>query len=553
MRKSIQFTIVFLLMISVKTFGQDNNLDALSKLFSQSVPTGSARIQALGGNHSALGADVSSASGNPAGLGFYTRSEFSFTPAFQSLTNSTAYITNSSTSASKDNFNIANIGVVFGGSEPTYRDGWRGNFAITYSRQNAFYNNIKFGARNNVSSIADQFAEDASSEVRDLKLGLNDFNNAFNQAPNFDLARHAYFYSFLITPLRNNQGDLTGFVGTEGSNISDQKFAFESSGRSSQWNIAYGGTANEKVYLGFALGVPSFRYEAISTYDEDNINSRQFTGLTQSKIYATSGSGLNFSVGTIIKPNDILRFGLSVTTPTWYDVDESFSSTLRVGVNTAQIGQSGGGVLLPNGNDANTLNVVNTLRERGYSIIDRNGNRFLGGVPTLNFPSVEANYQLNTPFKANLGAAVFFKKKGFVSADVEYLAYKGIKMSSTEGAPFYEDYTGFVRSDVVNVFNFKVGGEYRTGPISFRGGVNYQADPSSIAFKARSAKVDRSMMIYSGGVGYRSDSFYVDLTGVYGTTTQTYIPYVLSNRDFVPTANINTSFIKGLVTFGVFF
>jgi hypothetical protein len=60
-------------------------------------------------------------------------------------------------------------------------------------------------------------------------------------------------------------------------------------------------------------------------------------------------------------------------------------------------------------------------------------------------------------------------------------------------------------------------------------------------------------MIYSGGVGYRTNSFYVDTAIMYGTTTQTYIPYILSNPDFAPTATINNSYVKGLVTFGVFF
>ena len=136
MKNILRYTSIVLLFVAANTFGQDNNLDALSKLFSQSNPSGTARIQALGGNHAALGADVSSASGNPAGLGFYTRSEFSFTPAFQSTSNGSAYITSNKTTGNSDNFNIANIGVVFGGQQPTYREGWRGNFAITYSRQN---------------------------------------------------------------------------------------------------------------------------------------------------------------------------------------------------------------------------------------------------------------------------------------------------------------------------------------------------------------------------------------------------------------------------------
>ncbi|MEN9703833.1 MAG: hypothetical protein RLZZ209_1261, partial [Bacteroidota bacterium] len=46
----------------------------LAKQFSTTYSVGTARMQALGGANSALGADLSSITGNPAGLGLYTRS-----------------------------------------------------------------------------------------------------------------------------------------------------------------------------------------------------------------------------------------------------------------------------------------------------------------------------------------------------------------------------------------------------------------------------------------------------------------------------------------------
>ena len=140
------FFAIFLTVSSLQVLAQDNSYEALAKMFSQPTTTGSARFQAIGGNHSALGADVSSAAGNPAGLGFYTRSEFSFTPAYQSISNKSIYAVepNRTNSSDVNNFNIANIGVVFGGGQPSYREGWRGSFAISYSRQNTLFNNINF-------------------------------------------------------------------------------------------------------------------------------------------------------------------------------------------------------------------------------------------------------------------------------------------------------------------------------------------------------------------------------------------------------------------------
>lgn len=546
----------FSILTILSTNAQDNNFDALAKLFSQTAPTGSARFQALGGNHSALGADVSSAVGNPAGLGFYTRSEFNFTPAFQNTSNNSNYI-NTNTKANESNFNIANIGVVFGGSQPQYKEGWRGSWSINYSRQNTFYNNIQFGARNNTSSIADAFAEQVNREVNDFDLGSADFTNTVGQTPNFDLTRNLYYWSFLISPFTDTQGN-TNFVATEGSLTSDQKYSFESTGRSSQWTIAYGGTPNEKTYIGFSLGIPSFRYETRSQYSEQYINNTAFNGLSQSKFYSTSGSGLNLTFGAIVKPNEMIRFGASITTPTWYDIDETLSSSLQADVNSANAGQPNVGIVLPNGTDSGTLNVINKLRASGYGILEKDGSRYLTGVPTLYSTPFSDNYQLRTPLRVNVGMALFLAKKGFISADVEYLAYTTTKMSTATNDPYLTDdlnyYTQKLRSDLKNVFNLKVGAEYRVmSTVSLRAGLNYQPDPYSFNFDKGADLVNRSTVIYSAGVGIRTGDFYVDVTGLYGKTAQAFNPYVLNDTRFFASSTINNSYIKGVMSFGIFF
>ena len=555
MKIPIRLISAFSILSIVSANAQDNNFDALAKLFSQTAPTGSARFQALGGTHAALGADISSAIGNPAGLGFYTRSEFNFTPAYQSTSNTSNYI-NVNTKANETNFNIANIGVVFGGSQPQYKEGWRGSWSINYSRQNTFYNNIQFAGRNNVSSIADAFANQVNREVSDYNLGSSDFVNALSQAPNFDLTRHLYNWSFLIGPVTDPQGN-TSYQVTERSLQSNQKYSFESTGRSSQWTIAYGGTPNEKTYIGFSLGIPSFRYETRSQYNEQYIDNTAFNGMTQSKFYSTSGSGINLTFGAIVKPNEMIRFGASITTPTWYDIDETLSSSLQANVNSANAGQPNVGIELPNGTDNATVSTVNRLKQLGYGILEKNGSRYLTGVPTLNTTPFSDNYQLRTPLKLNIGAAIFFAKKGFISADVEYLAYGGTKMSTTANDQYLADdlnyYTQKVQGDLKNVFNVKVGGEYRVGLLSLRAGVNYQPNPYSFNYDQGSNAVNRSTLIYSSGIGIRTGDFYVDLTGLYAKTQQAYSPYVLNNTADYSSAIISNSYVKGVVSFGIFF
>ncbi|HSI90897.1 MAG TPA: hypothetical protein VK927_07240 [Adhaeribacter sp.] len=56
-----------------------NEVDALR--YSRTDFGGTARVQALGGAQTALGADISNTTVNPAGLGLYRRSEFSITPS----------------------------------------------------------------------------------------------------------------------------------------------------------------------------------------------------------------------------------------------------------------------------------------------------------------------------------------------------------------------------------------------------------------------------------------------------------------------------------------
>src|SRR5688500_20379316 len=93
--------IVTLMSIGSLTYAQDFVDNAL--LFSRSRQNGSARIQALGGTQVSLGGDYSSALSNPAGLGMYNRSEFTFSPGVTTNKFSSTYLVEN-TDASKSAF-----------------------------------------------------------------------------------------------------------------------------------------------------------------------------------------------------------------------------------------------------------------------------------------------------------------------------------------------------------------------------------------------------------------------------------------------------------------
>src|SRR5712664_957975 len=97
----------FCMLASFSSFGQTYAEEAL--IFSRINPGGSARIQAMGGSQVALGGDYSSSFSNPAGLGFFNRSEATFSLGTNFYNSNSSFFVNSptvtSSTDSKSNFN----------------------------------------------------------------------------------------------------------------------------------------------------------------------------------------------------------------------------------------------------------------------------------------------------------------------------------------------------------------------------------------------------------------------------------------------------------------
>src|SRR6188768_4313702 len=150
-----------LLLIAYSTMAQSYVEEAL--LFSQTRPGGSARIQGVGGAQIALGGDYSSALSNPAGLGMYNRSEFTFTPAVSGYTTKANYLDNDDKDG-KTVFNIPGISIVIHGSKD--KGGFLGgSFALTMSRINDFQGTTTFQGTNQNTSIIDSYILQANGST----------------------------------------------------------------------------------------------------------------------------------------------------------------------------------------------------------------------------------------------------------------------------------------------------------------------------------------------------------------------------------------------------
>lgn len=527
---------------------QDNNYDALARTFSQTGPTGSARFQALGGPHAALGADASTLAGNPAGLGFYSRSEINFTPGVTFQNNSTDYLGQTRTN-SKGNFNLANLGIIFAGnrSNPVGYSRWRGAFGLGYTRTFGLSNAITFGGTNNRSSITDSFAELANTEQQGgtpVSDFFSDFDNNRNNGT-FDYPTSAYYFGSLIIPSRNAQGQNgPPYAGAEPGKTVNQTFGFTSSGSTSQWTAAYGANYDDKFYLGASIGYVRMNYSTTKNTREDFNNPDQIKGFSYDQTLNTRGGGFNLSLGTILRPVEFLRIGASLTTPTGLAISETTESSVLVDLaRPIDLGP----------NSQQNPNDLNLFRQAGFTISSQNGRTYITSIPRLSVKPYDSNYRLRTPFKANGGVAVFFGKNAFISGNVEYVAYGGMRLTSddqnADGGLRDGSYTAIVKRQYQNVLNYKLGGEYRYQHFHIRAGWSYYADP----YKQTFDNLDRTRTVYSAGLGYRDDKFYVDVAGLYGQSASAYAPYVLANSQDYASAKINNSTAQVALSVGTFF
>ena len=247
------------------TFAQ-TELEAL--LYSRTTVTGSARAQGMAGAFSAVGADMTSATLNPAGLALYRRSEFTLTPAFRVASTDADYLDGASSNSS-NNFTLNGFSLAF--SNPRYNR--RGEqvekglksftFAFGYNQIENFEQKARVSGFNSRSSISDVFSERAQgTPVNDLFDGFGD--------PFAILAWNA----FAINPLIDSDDQY--YPAVNGGNV-QQTVELAESGRINEWFISLAGNVSDVFYIGATVGIRSLRYERdLALIEEDMVADNIF-------------------------------------------------------------------------------------------------------------------------------------------------------------------------------------------------------------------------------------------------------------------------------------
>jgi hypothetical protein len=455
--------------------------------FSTGEPGTTSRIKAIGGAGTAIGGDLSSISGNPAGLGFFTRSEFSFTPEFDGSSVKSTYL-GQGNNASKNNVNLNNIAAVFYSKLNTPRGtdktkGWLSlNFGIAYDRTNNYYENVTYGGKNTTSSIADYYANDANANMA-----------SDGSLPSGTLG--AWAQNQRLIDYYNGQYAAYTALGA------NQLSTAIRSGGESELSLSMGANYSNKLYLGFGIGITNLRYTTTNNFMEDGsvqvgLNDyRDYTNVYHQE-QDTKGTGFNARFGFIYKPVEAVRFGASITTPTWYTIDDNYDE----GMSTSVAG----------------FNRASNAPDAPY----------------------EFTYNLTTPLRIAGGMAVFFKQYGFISGDVEYLDYSSARLGGDYDASY--DNTD-IRTLYKSAVNAHIGAEARVTPNFFlRGGYGMQGNPM--------VNNGGQINTVSGGLGYRNSEFYIDATYSHINGSQTVFPYELDSDS--PAALLNKTNNNVYLTIG---
>lgn len=428
--------------------------------FSQTQSGSTARFKAIGAQIG-VGGDLSSIGGNPAGIGLFTRSDFSFTPEFNNY-NADAQYLNTQTVGKKDQLGLAHAAVVW--NSKIYKakgakldEGWISfNYGIGYNKTKSFGDNILFTGKNSINSIADYYAQIATTNY-----------GSPNTLAKGSLERMAYD-NYLIG---YDSADGTYFPETDINNIQTKNDL--RTGSQSEINFAFGANYSNQFYIGASINIASLKYNSDAVYKEKgyNVTEGNDYDLSYMQSQITRGSGVNAKLGAIYKPIPAVRLGATLESPTWYTIDDSYTEVLDT--------------------------------KYGKTKID---SQFVNNDETYDF-----SYKLRTPLKVSGGIGVFINKYGFISADIDYLDYSSINFSSANNNSSDSEVILDNNKEIINNYksavNYRIGTEIKLDKLMLRAGYGIQGNP----YKSLDNNKFKTTT-YSGGLGYRLNDVYIDMT-----------------------------------------
>ncbi|MCR5131081.1 MAG: hemin receptor [Prevotella sp.] len=268
---------------------------------------GTARYVGMGGAMEALGADISTIGTNPAGIGLFRKSAATVSFGLVSQQDAVEF-----SDGNKTNMSFDQIGFVYAA-----RNGRNSflNFGFNYHKsrnfdyilsasdalQNASQNKLTYAKQKNglLYPANDQGVPDFSQSY----VNCNQLDDIYARNLNYSTDDNTWYYDEATAYALDRAHK--GYVGEYDFNIS--------------------GNINDRVYLGMTFGVHDVNYRHYGEYTEQlNGPWGNYTAVIADE-RKIDGSGFDIKLGAIFRPIETspFRIGLSVATPTWYDLTTS--------------------------------------------------------------------------------------------------------------------------------------------------------------------------------------------------------------------------------------
>ncbi|MEE9373306.1 MAG: hypothetical protein V3V00_09665 [Saprospiraceae bacterium] len=432
----------------------------------------SARSIGAGNAFSSLGAELSTATTNPAGIAEFRRSEF--VVSFDFLNRKTeSTLGNNSTDADRSLGSINQIAAVFVRRNPSAT--WETmNVAIGMNTTNLFHQTFEFSG-NTQGSIVERFVNLADG------LTPSEFDN-FEAGPAFDVQ---LLYDFEDDLLYEDD-----FLGYDGNVMKIQRV--ERTGSQREIFLSIGGNMKNKLSIGATLGIPIVRFEEIKVYQESDPTDdiAFFNSLQFEEFLETTGVGINGKIGIIYKANNNLRLAASFHSPSILFLRDVFTTDISHDLTT-----------------------------------DRQQN-LVSNSPESNF-----KYQLTTPMRMLGGVSYLYragKIRGFISTEAEYISYAQNKFNLTSNSDnlgdldFQNDLNQEIDASLTSALNLRFGVELGYSAFRIRAGYEKLGNPYSIGS-------DDILPKTSVGLGWRGNRNYIDLAYQIQDVESRYSPYLLSD------------------------
>ena len=486
---------------------------------------GTARYVGMGGAMEALGADISTISTNPAGIGLFRKSVINLSFGLVSQDGVSSVMGGNKTNASFDQ-----AGFVYSGR--TGKSSFL-NLAFNFHKSRNF-NQILSAAADlqNASLNKLTYNKGVNELVYPQKPGVDMLvKNAdgvvvdYNHQPDF--SKYPYSSCNQLDDMLANGYNWATFTDPDGKESHEwtyddaMRYQFDRATRGyiGEYDFNISGNINNRVYLGLTVGLHDVHYKHYSEYT-DFMHTASMTrdySLTVCDDREITGTGFDVKAGIIVRPVEAspFRIGLSVSTPTFYELRSS---------NYTYIVDS----------DNNTMS--------SRQINDANNGR------------TNYKFKMYTPWKFGFSMGHTIGTQVALGLSYEYADYGAIDTRTITGE-YYDNYYGTrsteSRSDkamnthtentLKGVHTLKVGAEFKPDKdIALRIGYNYVSpmykkegfkdgsldSPGTYTASATDFTNWEGTHRLTVGGGYTYDHFNVSLAYQYSTTKGTFYPFM---------------------------